>query len=85
MYLGIPSVIVQKIDITKNSYLKIDVIDDIIIIKKLEAGFTKREKEKIQNHVNDNKQGIGDKEESNIIPRPLPDDFKNPLDDLDDI
>jgi bifunctional DNA-binding transcriptional regulator/antitoxin component of YhaV-PrlF toxin-antitoxin module len=84
MYLGIPSAILQKIGITRNSYLLVDVMYDIIIIKKLKTGLTKREIEKVRNYHN-HEEEIDDKEENNMIGHTLPDDFKNPLDELDDI
>jgi len=87
-YVTIPSEMVKKLRMTQDTLLSIEVIDDsIITIKKLDnkAGLTKREKEKIQNHFNNNKQEVGDIEESNMIGKTLPVDFKNPLDELDDI
>ena len=84
LYLGIPSAIVQKVGITKNTYLLFELLDDTIIIKKDKAEFTKREKQRIRDYFN-HKEETDDKEENNMIDRPFPKDYKNPLDELDDI
>ena len=78
MYLGIPSKIIDKLNLNQNSYLMIDLIDDyIIMIKKHNPQFTKPEINKvIGNQNNTEKKSIVIEEESE-------EEFKNPLDDLD--
>lgn len=87
LYMTIPSEMVKKLGITQDSLLFIDVIDDsIITVKKIDkkTGLTRRELEKIRNP--DNYEGDDwPKEENNMIGHTLPADFKNPLDELDDI
>ena len=83
VYLGIPSNIAKQLQISENSYLMIDLIDDsIIVIKKHNPQFTKYELNKIQNYKNSNSTN---NEEELIVNEPtiIENDFKNPLDGLD--
>ena len=82
VYLGIPANIVKQLQISENSYLMIDLIDDsIIMIKKHNPQFTRMELNKIQNYKNNSNNR---KEELTVNESSkLEDDFKNPLDDLD--
>ena len=83
MYLGIPSKIIDRLRLDQNSYLMIELIDDsIMVIKKYNPQFTKIELNKIQNYkLNSNKN-----KESTIKEQPhVKDDFKNPLDRLENI
>ena len=89
LYVTIPSEMVKKLGITKNSLLVIDVVDDAIItVRKLDnkSGFTKRELEKIQNPDKFKDDDYHKEEDNKILKPTIPDsDFKNPLDKLDDI
>jgi len=48
MYFGIPPKIIKKLNLSHNQYLLVDVIDDIIVIKKINQQFSKSETKKIQ-------------------------------------
>ncbi len=48
MYFGIPPKIIKKLNLDKNQYLLVDVIDDIIVIKKMNQQFSKAKIKKIQ-------------------------------------
>ena len=48
MYFGIPSKIVKKLNLVQGQYLLVDVVGDIIVIKKLNQQFSKAEIKKIQ-------------------------------------
>ena len=50
MYFGIPPKIIKKLNLSHNQYLLVDVIDDIIVIKKINQQFSKSESKKI--HAN---------------------------------
>ena len=82
VYLGIPINIVKQLQISENSYLMIDLIDDsIIVIKKHNPQFTKMELNKVQDYNNTN--STNNKEELTVDEQIIENDFKNPLDDLD--
>lgn len=84
MYFGIPSKIVNKLRLTPDSYLLVGLIDEsIIVIKKHNPQFSKTEIARIQNY-NDKKSHDSKKINDKAIEIPN-DDFKNPLDELDDI
>ena len=51
MYFGIPPKIIKKLNLDKNQYLLVDVIDDIIVIKKMNQQFSKAEIKKIQTNI----------------------------------
>ena len=48
MYFGIPPKIIKKLNLDHNQYLLVDVIDNIIVIKKMNQQFSKAEIKKIQ-------------------------------------
>ena len=48
MYFGIPPKIIKKLNLDKSQYLLVDVIDDIIVIKKMNQQFSKSAVKKIQ-------------------------------------
>ena len=48
MYLGIPPKIIKKLNLDRNQYILVDVIDDIIVVKKLNQQFSKSKIKKIQ-------------------------------------
>ena len=48
MYFGIPPKIIKKLNLDQNQYLLVDVIDDIIVIKKMNQQFSKSAIKKIQ-------------------------------------
>ena len=48
MYFGIPPKIIKKLKLENSQYLLVDVIDDIIVIKKMNQQFSKSEIKKIQ-------------------------------------
>ena len=48
MYFGIPPKIIKKLKLVQGQYLLIDVIGDIIVIKKMNQQFSKAEIKKIQ-------------------------------------
>lgn len=48
MYFGIPPKIIKKLNLNHNQYLLVDVIDDIIVIKKMNQQFSKAKIKKIQ-------------------------------------
>lgn len=79
---------VKKLGITQDSLLFIDAMDDsIITVKKIDkkSGLTRREQEKIRNPDQWEDADYKD-DQGNIKPIEIPgDDFKNPLDELDDI
>ena len=78
VYLGIPADIVKQLQISENSYLMIDLIDDsIVVIKKHNPQFTKAEVNKVVGHQNDTEK------KPIVIKEELEEEFKNPLDDLD--
>ena len=87
VYLGIPSNIARQLRISENTHLMIDLVDDsVIVIKKYNPQFTKSEISKIQqNHTNE-----PDAIKDSIInddnnKQPNKDDYKNPLDRIDNI
>ena len=51
MYFGIPSKIIKKLNLVQGQYLLVDVIDDIIVIKKMNQQFSKAEIKKIQTNT----------------------------------
>jgi len=51
MYFGIPPKIIKKLKLDQNQYLLVDVIDDIIVIKKMNQQFSKAEIKKIQTNT----------------------------------
>lgn len=56
MYFGIPPKIIKKLNLDHDQYLLVDVIDDIIVIKKMNQQFSKAKIKKIQiNNVTMNK------------------------------
>ena len=56
MYFGIPPKIIKKLNLDHNQYLLVDVIDDIIVIKKMNQQFSKAKIKKIQiNNITMNK------------------------------
>ena len=86
LYLGIPSNIVKQLQISENSHLMIDLVDDsVIVIKKLNPQFTKSEKDRIQNPTDNSKHESSNTDK--LIPEEITskNDFQNPLDRLDDI
>ena len=91
VYLGIPSDIVKQLQISENTHLMIDLVDDsVIVIKKHNPQFTKSELSKIQqNYANDSKKRTtkepttDDDDDSNRITENK--DYKNPLDRLDNL
>ena len=88
VYLGIPSNIVKRLQISENTHLMIDLVDDsVIVIKKHNPQFTKSEMSKIQNHANYSKRTTKDPntydDDSNMITKNK--DYKNPLDRLDNL
>ena len=48
MYFGIPPKIIKKLKLDHSQYLLVDVIGDIIVIKKINQQFSKAEIKKIQ-------------------------------------
>ena len=87
VYLGIPSNIVKQLQISENTHLMIDLIDDsVIVIKKHNPQFTKSEISKIQqNYTNDSdaaKDSIIDDGDDSKQPDK---DYNNPLDRIDDL
>ena len=48
MYFGIPPKIIKKLNLNHNQYLLVDVVDDIIVIKKMNQQFSKAKIKKIQ-------------------------------------
>jgi len=48
MYFGIPPKIIKKLNLGQSQYLLVDVIGDIIVIKKMNQQFSKAEIKKIQ-------------------------------------
>lgn len=48
MYFGIPPKIIKKLNLVQGQYLLVDVIGDIIVIKKMNQQFSKAEIKKIQ-------------------------------------
>jgi len=48
MYFGIPPKIIKKLNLGQSQYLLVDVIGDIIVIKKMNQQFSKSEIKKIQ-------------------------------------
>ena len=48
MYFGIPPKIIKKLNLDKSQYLLVDVIDNIIVIKKMNQQFSKAKIKKIQ-------------------------------------
>lgn len=84
MYFGIPSKIVNKMRLMPSSYLLVDLVDEsIIVIKKLYPQFSRTETVRIQNY-NDKKSQDNKKINDTSVEIP-DDDFKNPLDEIDDI
>ena len=61
MYFGIPPKIIKKLNLVQGQYLLVDVIDDIIVIKKMNQQFSKAEVKKIQT----NTTIVTDKEDGN--------------------
>jgi len=51
MYFGIPPKIIKKLKLVQGQYLLVDVIDDIIVIKKMNQQFSKTEIKKIQTNT----------------------------------
>ena len=51
MYFGIPPKIIKKLNLDQNQYLLVDIIDDIIVIKKMNQQFSKAEIKKIQTNT----------------------------------
>ena len=51
MYFGIPPKIIKKLNLDHNQYLLVDVIGDIIVIKKMNQQFSKSEIKKIQTNT----------------------------------
>ena len=51
MYLGIPPKIIKKLNLVQGQYLLVDVIDNIIVIKKMNQQFSKDEIKKIQTNI----------------------------------
>jgi len=51
MYFGIPPKIIKKLKLVQGQYLLVDVIDDIIVIKKMNQQFSKAEIKKIQTNI----------------------------------
>ena len=51
MYFGIPQKIIKKLKLVQGQYLLVDVIDDIIVIKKMNQQFSKAEIKKIQTNT----------------------------------
>jgi len=82
VYLGIPSNIVKQLQISENTHLMIDLVDDsVIVIKKHNPQFTKSEISKIQqNYTNDSDAAkdsiIYDGDDSKQPEK----DYNNPLD-----
>ena len=82
MYFGIPPKIIKKLNLDKSQYLLVDVIDDIIVIKKMNQQFSKSEIKKIQtNNITLDKKDsiklIEDVEEENESSKEY-----NPLDEV---
>ena len=51
MYFGIPPKIIKKLKLVQGQYLLVDVIDDIIVIKRMNQQFSKAEIKKIQTNT----------------------------------
>ena len=51
MYFGIPPKIIKKLNLVQGQYLLVDVIGDIIVIKKMNQQFSKSEIKKIQTNI----------------------------------
>ena len=51
MYFGIPPKIIKKLNLVQGQYLLVDVIGDIIVIKKMNQQFSKAEIKKIQTNT----------------------------------
>ena len=52
MYFGIPPKIIKKLNLVQGQYLLVDVIDNVIVIKKINQQFSKSEIKKIQTNTN---------------------------------
>ena len=48
MYFGIPPKIIKRLKLDHSQYLLVDVIDDVLVIKKVTQQFSKTEIKKIQ-------------------------------------
>ena len=82
MYFGIPPKIMKKLKLDHNQYLLVDVIEDILVIKKINQQFSKAEIKKIQtNNITLDKKDsielIEDVEEENESSKEY-----NPLDEV---
>ena len=80
MYFGIPPKIIKKLKLDQSQYLLIDVIGDILVIKKITQQFSKTEIKKIQTShpVVEEKDSIGLVEDI----EDKQDDSYNPLDEI---
>ena len=80
MYFGIPPKIIKKLKLDQSQYLLIDVIGDILVIKKITQQFSKTEIKKIQasNTAVKKKDSIGLVEDI----EDKQDDNYNPLDEV---
>jgi len=71
MYFGIPPKIIKKLNLDHSQYLLVDVIDNIIVIKKMNQQFSKAEIKKIQVdqipiHENNSVESIKDIEKESM-------------------
>ena len=79
MYFGIPSKIVNHLNLDQDDYLLVDVTDNLIVIKKHNPQFTKIELNKISLHQNnDSKKSIVLEEK-----KETEEEFVNLLDGID--
>ncbi len=80
MYFGIPSKIVEELNVRQDDYLLVDVVDNLIVIKKHDPQFTKDELNKVQSYQPNTDEKSITFEESNKLNN---EEFVNPLKDLD--
>ena len=80
MYFGIPPKIIKRLKLDQSQYLLIDIIGDILVIKKITQQFSKTEIKKIQasNTAVKKKDSIGLVEDI----EDKQDDNYNPLDEV---
>ena len=80
MYFGIPPKIIKKLKLDQSQYLLIDIIGEILVIKKITQQFSKTEIKKIQTShpVAEEKDPVGLVEDI----EDKQDDNYNPLDEV---
>ena len=75
--LGIPSEIVKKLELNQDSFLYVELVDNLIVMNKHDPQFTKAEINKIANDNRIIEKSI-DEKQSELIEEA----FENPLKDL---